>query len=208
MRTAGITEPVVRGASRSCPPSGSRATTVCAVAVTIPPRSADFQRISRTVSLTRRRDAMSHTAPTITVLWTRYVSNHPAMESVSRTTARRSGSIVAARSLSRLEHDHTVARHSGLRIGDHALHAIEVAGRHVTRAQQVRHERFGSPVEEQRGELRDHRATHFLLGDEGTIDELTAVEPVFHDATLLESREQRGDRRLREVALRPKAGLD
>jgi hypothetical protein len=31
---------------------------------------------------------------------------------------------------------------------------------------------------------------------------------VFHDAAFLESRQQRRDRRLREVALRPEAGLD
>ncbi len=66
----------------------------------------------------------------------------------------------------------------------------------------------GLPVEKQRGELRDHRATDVLLGHERAIHELTTVQPVFHDAALLESRQQRRDRRLREIALRPEAGLD
>lgn len=69
------------------------------------------------------------------------------------------------------------------------------------------HEGSGAPVEEERCELGDHRASHILLGDERPVDELTPVEAMLDDRPFLEPRQQSRDGRLCEVALRPEPVL-
>ena len=94
-----------------------------------------------------------------------------------------------------------------LRLGDHALDAIEITRVHLARAEQVCHQRLRAAAEQQRRELGDHRPTDVRLGDQRAVDELAPVEPVLDDASFLESRQQRGDSRLSQIALGAETGL-
>lgn len=69
------------------------------------------------------------------------------------------------------------------------------------------HERRGAPVEQERGQLRDHRSANVLFAHQWTVDELAAIEPVRDHATLLETGEEGGDGGLREIAVRPQPFL-
>ena len=57
-------------------------------------------------------------------------------------------------------------------------------------------------VEEQVGEVGDHRASHLRLGDQRLVDEEPSLGLMPHDSAFFEAREDRGDGGLRELALR------
>ena len=80
--------------------------------------------------------------------------------------------------------------------------SIQIARRDVRFRHEVRDERLRIAAEDAVDEAGDHRATHLAFADARLVEELPPVAARRDRAALLEPREQRGDRRVREAARR------
>src|SRR5687767_5958862 len=84
---------------------------------------------------------------------------------------------------------------------DHLTYAREVSRCHVTRGEEVGDERGDVARKETLGELAHHRMLYISFGYEGAIHELTVACSPGENSAALESGNDRGDCRLRQLSL-------
>src|SRR5687767_1290681 len=85
-------------------------------------------------------------------------------------------------------------------IVDQFAHSIEIARRDVSAREELAHHRGGIPRKHRIDKRPEHRAPHRRLCYRRPVDERASHRAMAYDASLLESRENRGDRSDRKVA--------